>query len=52
MRIVTTIADVAAAALVITGVALIYVPAALLVAGAAVGVASWRASTSTPGSAR
>lgn len=43
--IVTTIADVAAAALVIAGVAQMYVPAAYLVAGAAVGAASWRATS-------
>lgn len=40
----TTVLDVLGAALIVTAVALVYVPAALAVAGAACLLISWRAS--------
>ena len=42
MRVLTTILDVAGAALVVAGVALIFVPAALIVAGVLTVAVSWR----------
>ncbi len=44
-NILTTLLDLAAAALVVAGVAMIYVPAALIVAGAALCAVSWRLAT-------
>lgn len=44
-QIATTIADLVAVALVVTGLALVYVPAAFIAAGIAVGAGSWRATT-------
>jgi hypothetical protein len=41
---VTTILDVVAAALIVAGVAMIFVPAAFIVAGLLVGLASWQAA--------
>lgn len=41
---VTTILDVVAAALIVAGVAMIFVPAAFIVAGVLVGWASWQAA--------
>ncbi len=41
-NLLTTLLDLAAAALVVAGVALIYVPAALIVAGVALCAVSWR----------
>lgn len=41
----TTVLDVAAAALIVAGVALLSIPAALIVAGVALLVVSWKAST-------
>ena len=41
---VTTVLDVAGAALIVTGIALVFVPAALAVAGVACLAISWRAS--------
>ena len=39
----TTVLDVLGAALIVAGVAFIYLPAALIVAGSALLLASWRA---------
>lgn len=43
-RILTTLLDLAGASAIVAGVALIYIPAALIVAGLAVLAISWRAS--------
>lgn len=42
MRKLTTVLDLAGAGLVVAGVALVYVPAAFVVAGAGVLLVSWR----------
>lgn len=41
---VTTVIDIAGAALIVTGIALVFVPAALVVSGVACLAISWRAS--------
>lgn len=42
--VATTVADLVAVGLVVAGVALVWVPAALVVAGLLLGAASWRAA--------
>lgn len=45
--VLTTALDIAAAACVVAGVALIYAPAAFIAAGAALCVVSWRLASDT-----
>lgn len=42
--VATTVADLVAVGLIVAGVALVWVPAALVVAGLLLGAASWRAA--------